>query len=221
MSTTVEQRDAIMERASEALAKMEYLACEALCLEALAGARQAEDYAYYARILLPLQEARRQRRMIAVESDVQLGSGSVGFSPDDWVTDHRAGCIVLTHPHSSHDALSLGQRAHEQQRFIEVLFADNPPSEANWKLRSYAGPDVTCQMPAPTPDTDAAQWFIDATERLGDAALQSVDDSLAGPARVDALEARLRIFPDHEKLHQRLAEAARAAARKSGNRKPA
>ncbi len=210
MSAAIEQLDGIMERASQALADIDYLGCEALCLEALALARASGRYGYYARILLPLQEARRQRRMIAAAGVMQLGTGASAVDLDIWLTQHHAGCIVLTHPHTIEDARRIDQNAREHQQCVEVLFADNPDQAELWTLRSYAGPAVTCDIPAPKADVNAAQWFIDATEKLGDAALAGLDDSLAGTARVEALEARLAVFPDHELLHQRLADAARA-----------
>src|SRR5690606_32298089 len=67
----------IMERASQSLATMDYLASERDCLEALALARSQQDWRLYAAIILPLQECRRQRRMIAADGWVMLGSSSL------------------------------------------------------------------------------------------------------------------------------------------------
>ena len=53
----------IMEAASKSLAQMDYLACEDGCLRALLFAREQRDWPYYARILLPLQEARRRETL--------------------------------------------------------------------------------------------------------------------------------------------------------------
>lgn len=209
MAATLEQLDTIMEKASRALADMDYLTCETLCLNALTQAKRADRYGYYARVLLPLQEARRQRRMIAAAGDIQLGSGP-GFEPGMWLQGRDAGCVVLTRPHSSGDALAVHQQARQSKQFVEVLFADNARDDAQWTLRSYDGPAVSCTIDAPSPGTSPSQWFIEATERLGDAALAGVDSTLTGKALVDDLEARLRVFPDHELLHQRLADAARA-----------
>ncbi|MEZ6191169.1 MAG: hypothetical protein R3C45_07735 [Phycisphaerales bacterium] len=209
MPLTLEQLDAIMEKASRALADMDYLTCEALCLDALTEAKRADRYGYYARVLLPLQEARRQRRMIAAAGDIQLGSGQ-GFEPGAWLENRVAGCVALTSPHKASDALAIHQQARQNKQFVEVLFADNELEAAEWTLRSYDGPTVSCAIDAPPPDMDSSQWFIEATERLGDAALTGVDSKLTGKALVDELESRLRVFPDHELLHQRLADAAKA-----------
>lgn len=209
MTAPLEQLDAIMEQASRALADMDYLTCEALCLDALTESKRADRYGYYARVLLPLQEARRQRRMIAAAGEVQLGSGP-GFEPGKWLEGRDAGCIVLTHPHSAEDARSLHQKARQNKQFVEVLFADNAREDAQWTLRSYDGPPVSCTINAPSPNTVPSQWYIEATERLGDAALAGVDNTLIGKALVDELESRLHVFSDHEILHQRLADAAKS-----------
>ena len=210
MSTATQKLDRIMEHASRALAELDYLTCESLCLEALAEARGLKRFDFYARVLLPLQEARRQRRMIAAQGEIILGTPAQGFDTEGRLVDGWAGCVVLTHPNVLDDARVLAEQAREKNRYVEVLFADNPSEAAIWKLRSYEGPGVGCEVDAPTPGGDAAQWFLYATERLGDEALRCADESLTGEDRVGDLEARLRVFPDHELLHQRLLLAARS-----------
>jgi len=210
MPVETDQLDPIMEQASRALADIDYLGCEVLCLKALAIARQSARYGYYARILLPLQEARRQRRMIAAAGSIQLGSMADGFTPEAWLDEHPAGCIVLTHPHTAEDAKALDVSARRNNQCVEVLYADNPAEDRTWTIRAYTGEPVSCEVDAPQEIDRPAQWFIHASEQLGNAAIQSVDPQLAGPARVEALEVRLTVFPDHELLHQRLADAARA-----------
>src|SRR5690606_17570305 len=91
MSSTL---DDIMERASRSLAAMDYLTCERLCVEALAAARRAQDWSYYARILLPLQEARRQRRLIAADGWVRLGTSDLEGPHHDWSGVFEAGCVA-------------------------------------------------------------------------------------------------------------------------------
>ncbi len=126
-----------MERASEALAQMDYLHAETLCLKALRQAREAEDWAYYVRILLPLQEARRQRRMIAADGVIRLGTARLEGPVDRWLASMEAGCIVVTHPHTAEDARTLENEARNQHRYVEVLFAENRPEEERWTLRRF------------------------------------------------------------------------------------
>lgn len=151
--------DELMEEASQALVRTDYLRCEELCLEALAEARHRGEWDYYARILLPLQEARRQRRMIAAEGVIRLGTSELASDPSEWLDYMPSGCIVVTQPHARDHAASLALEARagtverrERKKYVEVLYADNLPEAPRWTLRSYAGPDVTCDFPAPPAD---------------------------------------------------------------------
>lgn len=215
-----------MERASQALVAMDYLTCESLCVEALAEARRAQQWDTYARILMPLQESRRQRRMIAAEGAVRLGTGGLSGDASSWLGGHTAACIVVTHPHHAASARALHDAARRDRLHVEVLYADNTTDADTWRLTSFAGPAVVCEVAAPPADwrdkwightasdrvKQPADWFIDATEALGDAALEQVATLTGSVERIDELEARLAAADDHEILHQRLAEAARAAA---------
>lgn len=211
--------DRIMERASLSLVAMDYLACEDSCLEALAMARDQANWLYYARILLPLQEARRQRRMIAADGAIRLGTSRLSSTPEAWLDANHAGCIVLTRPHTRADAAALAKLARQRRLHVEVLFADCHASDNEWTLRSHAGPEADCRIAAPpqaTRDVDTrggapAGWFIHATEALGDAALKQIDAPLGDVQRITQVERRLAVVTDHEFLHQWLAEAARAA----------
>ena len=60
--------DALMEEASIALVERRYFACERACIEAATMALSLRDYSTLARILLPLQEARRMKRDMAVDA---------------------------------------------------------------------------------------------------------------------------------------------------------
>ncbi len=222
--------DQLMETASEALGRMDYLACEALCLEALATARAQGNWAYYARVLMPLQESRRQRRMIATEGVVRLGTADLDRHWSDWPEAEPSGCIVLTHPHTPETARTIEQNARQQRRCVEVLFADNASCADTWAIRSFAGPAVTCHVPAPPVawrdrwlasaevcstktvkgSMGPADWFLDACEALGDVALAQVEAPRNSPERIEALEQCLAVVTDHEVLHQRLGDAARA-----------
>ena len=231
--------DVIMEKASDTLARMDYLACEALCEQALAQARAAQDWAYYGRILLPLQESRRQRRMIAAEGAVRLGTRDLTGDAESWLAQFDAGCLVVTQPNGRHDAARLHEHARRSRRWVEVLFADSQTDEPFWTVRTFSGPAASCRVPAPRPDwrnawltpkttspqarasgstpagansasATPADWFLDAAEKLGDAMIASVTSS-DPRQRIAALEQCLFALPSHELLHQRLGDAARAA----------
>jgi hypothetical protein len=212
MATTT---DNLMESASSALASMDYLTCEQLCIQALSTARQAADWAQYARILLPLQEARRQRRMIASDGEIRLGSTKLSGEPADWLAEHRACCLVLTQPHNTRVAQSLIAIARDQQLNIEILLADNTSDLAHWTLQSFAGPAITHTLPKPSgAETECwitdPHWFLYASEMLGDAAINSITALPGSIERVTQLEACLNVVTDHEILHQQLWNAAKA-----------
>ncbi len=219
-----------MESASQALGAREYLACEALCLEALNLARSEKDWGYYARILLPLQEARRHRRTICAEGFIRLG-----LSADDLATLEKAlpdqpFCLVLTWPATVELAQRLETFCRREFRFAEILWADNSVETTPWTLQSFHGVPVSVSWPAPptswrnrwlspleqvqpnpqAPATAPGDWIINVTEALGDAALKQVQSPLGTLARVHELEACLAAMADHEILHQRLSEAALA-----------
>lgn len=226
--------DAMMEDASRALARMEYLECEALCVEALDQARAAEAWSYVARILLPLQEARRQRRMIAAEGVVRLGTTSLTGPVSGWLDEMEAGCLAVTAPHGAAQARELVALARQRRRVVEVLYVENAPRQGDWRVRSFGGPAVTVEVAGPPPtwcdrwirpgemsnaiegasgvlrSATPADWFLDASEALGDAALEAALQHHDSPkASFDALYDCLQVVSDHEILHQRLAEAAR------------
>ena len=224
--------DHIMEDASTALVKMEYLTCEALCLEALVEARRRGEWEYYARVLLPLQEVRRQRRIIAAEGVIALGVNATDPSIRTKIESLTSACIVLIKPSTVADAIALTARARQERKYLEVLFADNDVADKTWTIRAFAGSAVSCNLPTPphqwigrffhpgevkvTADTSTdtpGAWFVHATECLGDAALAAVSPKLTGAAKVAALEHCLEVITDHEIIHQRLADAARALSR--------
>lgn len=206
--------DTLMEAASGRLVAMEYLAAEALCLRALGMARAAGDWTDYARILMPLQECRRQRRMIACDTSIQLGT------TDGYALLER-GCLVLTRPQNHEDAKILARRAEAQGLYIEVLLCDSEASDPRWTLTTSTGPNLRCGVEAPRgvpldrpldPEAypHAAQWFVKAAETLGDQALAAVSAPLGTEARVEELERMVAAVGDHELLHQALGDAARA-----------
>lgn len=230
--------DNLMEDASQALVAMDYRRTELLCTEALAAARQRNDWAYYARILLPLQEARRQMRMTAAEGDVRLGTSELSTEPSAWLGDRKAACVVVTHPHNAkHAGALLAPSPSNDGRSVDVLFADCSPAEDRWCVRSViidnkghaTASKIRAEIKAP-PEAwrnrwlgasaatgpngmTPADWFLDAGEALGDAALLHVTAKPGTMEYIDALEACLRVAPSHEIIHQTLAQGAMAMLR--------
>lgn len=186
MADAAQQIDALMEQASAALVAMRYAQCEKLCVEAMDLARTAEDFERLGRIMLPLQEARRQRRQAAEDAGTVVLTGQP-LVAGEILDRHPRGCLLLTDPpYSRDDASALRDLARQRELFVEVLRLD---------------------------DAGLTAAFCHAMENNGDAAVAHALRESDPVARVDALLGRLDQIGDHEIAHQRLADAARAAAK--------
>ena len=212
-----------METASRALAEMDYARCEALCVEALGQARDTADWVMYQRVLLPLQEARRQRRQAALDGPILLGAPDKQINLADAIAQLKQGCVVLTHPFHAEDAKSLSETVRDLKQPIELLFADNASDAQAWQITTITGPKLSTTLRAPKPEwigqwiepakvapPTPAHWFMQASEALGDTAIDAIDATPGSLAYLQALEQALSCVDDHEILHQRLADAARA-----------
>jgi len=209
----------LMERASRSLAEMAYLDGQRLCVEALALARDAEDWVLYRQILLPLQECRRQIRMAAGEGLMLIGKeGDAGF--EQFEQGSVDGCLFYTGQRAGEVLGKIRQAAAEQNKNVEILVGGpNDQSGQAWRvLADWAGmTDLNVAIDPPRPawlGDDGAKdmggedwlgWFICASEKMGDALLEGVAECLA-EQRLDAYEAALGVVPTHERLHQALSD---------------
>ncbi len=177
--------DALMETASQKLSAMDYAACEQLCLQALEAAKQANDFDRIARILMPLQEARRWRRQAALDAGVHV----IGHkrTTDELLQQHEAGCLLLQNPpYTTEDEKAVREAALHTGRPIEVLLLDADGLRAA---------------------------FAHALQERGDAILAKLPRDADATITATALLDQLDEIGDHEIAHQRLAEAAQQAAR--------
>ncbi len=225
-----------MDQASAALVERRYFACEALASDALRKAITAMDFDRVARIVLPLQEARRQIRDLAADTgeicvvDGELPSGDA----------LKAGMYMIAPPRVGVDGRMLREAANRREVPVIVLVREPLTRAGLWPVVAVGPVTVRVRL---KPPADAAklvaggtgtrksgakkgakegygettgltrEWVLAACEALGDAAIESIPDGLTAAGRVLALAERLEAVPDHEKLHQRLEEAAREAAR--------
>ncbi|MGQ0626586.1 MAG: hypothetical protein ACT4PL_00610 [Phycisphaerales bacterium] len=242
--------DEIMERASRALVERHYFESERLCVEALELAHTQCDFERMARICLPLQESRRQKRDLAVDSRRI-------FVVDDQLPKVEAllpGCYLIRPPRVGLDGRMLREMADRTGVPIIVVTREPTTRTGHWPVVALGPLTIRARVapprlppapasrgrrvvkkgvprhaephaPARAASTMAAagslvedvlppiEWFLNATEALGDAAIATVDPSRPGYARVEDFLLRVAAHPDHEKLHQRLAEACMDAAR--------
>lgn len=227
--------DAMMEKASKALVRRQYFVAEKLAASALRRAHHEADYDRMARIILPLQEARRQKRDLATDT------GRV-FVVDGEIPTGKAlvaGCYLVAPPRVGVDGRTLREIADEKKVPVVVIVREPESREGLWPIVAVgpvtvrakvkppkARPVKSPKKPAkgskaqePPPVTPAApalatptpEWFTTACETLGDEAILQVPATLHAAARVAALMDRLEAHPNHEKLHQRLEEACKEA----------
>lgn len=204
------QIDELMERASEALQQTRYFEAERMAMKALAMARGINDFDRLARIALPLQEARRQRMQAAIDTD-QIHIVDQPFGED---AVHAAGCYLVRPPLVGADARRLRLKAIE--RDVPVIVVCREPTTDLKLIPIVAIGRFTLRTkvrPADKNESVTMEWFLSALEALGDTALDEIDPGLTPERRVDALLDRLDTLPEHEKLHQALAEAAKIASR--------
>ena len=188
MSDAAARIDALMETASQALVETDYLTCERLCTQALQLAREDRDFDRYARILMPLQECRRQRRQIASDHGVAIFTGEQTDEIGAILKTQPTGCVLLTcPPYSQQDAQAIRDAARENEQMVEVLLLDSEALTAA---------------------------FLKAMEDAGDAIItQSSGDTPLD--KLDALASHLDALGDHEIAHQTLAQLARQASRQT------
>lgn len=204
--------DETMEKASRALSSTRYFEAERLAHEALLAAHLESDFARMARIVLPLQEARRQIMQAAADAGrLTLVDDSTGE-----IEDLQPGCYLVQPMMVAADARRLRLAAREQEIPALVLCRE-PMAMLGQPIVAIApGMTVRTKVDPPTNrEEPELSWFMSALEQLGDFAIDSIDPGLSLVKRVDALVDRLEAIPDHEKLHQALAEACEEARRES------
>lgn len=201
--------DTLMERASGALAKSRYFECERLANEALELAHVTHDYERMARILLALQEARRNRRLAAIDLKritvlEEMPAEEASIAP---------GCYLVQPPLVGADGRELRERALHDDVPVLVVVREPKTRAGLWPVVMIGPITVRDRITPPRNESKVDMaWFIAASEALGDAAIAEVDPDLAPADRVAALLDRLNTVVDHEKLHQELMDACKAAA---------
>ena len=221
--------DKLMDEASEALLATEYFTVVKLCKRALERARAADDFERMSRIVLPLQEARRQIRQIACDAGPRL-LVTQRLKPSEM----QAGLYLCQVPMIAAEARDVRELAESKSVPAMVLCREPMTRSGKWPIAAVtkggtvtirvqvtppAGVQATHDQPGSTITRDTntavpgAEWFQSAAEALGDVAIARVKPDLPASWRVDELMLYLDAIPDHEKLHQRLAEACRDAAR--------
>lgn len=202
--------NSLMTKAQQALSRNHWFEAERMCARALDMARADGDFNLMARIVLPLQEARRQRMQAALDSKKLV-------VVDEPLTEERqleAKCYLIQPPLVGADARRLRLLALERE--TPAMFLCREPKTQLGLCPIVAIGQVTVRTRIDPPkkwDKPDLAWFVGACEQLGDAAIETLDRTAEPARQVDALLERLDAVPDHEKLHQALAEVCKEAAR--------
>lgn len=209
--------DQLMEQASAALEATKYFDAERAAAQALKMAHEARDYDRMARILLPLQEARRQKRLLAADTGKiirvtsyeqleKLGRGGKSAA---------SAMYLVEPPLVGADGRDLRDRLDQLELPAIVVVREPKTRMGLWPVVMIGPATVRTRIKPPKKDKPDAAWMLHAGEALGDEALASVDPGQTADMRVDALLDRLAAVPDHEKLCQALAAACRDAEREA------
>ncbi len=215
--------DELMDQASDALVRTKYFEAERLAAEALQLARQAEDFERMARIIMPLQEARRQRTLQALATKKVTVIASESAIP----TKIKPGCYLFQPPLVGADGRRFRLAALEAEIPVAVLTRE-PLTQLRMQPVVAISPGFTLRTKIDPPknyDQPEMEWFVRAMEELGDWAVGTIDPEMDVIRRLDTLLLRLDAHPEHEGLHQALratceeAAVQRSTAKLSGKKK--
>lgn len=220
-ATDAAEIDSLMERASQALVRTEYFEAERMVSRALLAARRVLDFERMARMCLPLQEARRQKR----EQALDAGPVALVRSAADLPRPLCAGCYLLQPPMIGRDGRNVRETADRRGVPTCVLTREPLTRAGRWPIVGVGPLVVRTQVAPPfevvrvetSPSKDAddrvppVEWFAATSESLGDAAIALLKPDDHPHYRVDDLLDYLDAHPEHEKLHQALERACRDA----------
>lgn len=202
--TAGDRIDELMEEATLSLTSGRYADAERMSLEALQLAHQALDYERMARVVLPLQEARRLRRQQS--SDVKKVHRLASYAElEAYLTGNKAiqpGCYLIEPPLVGADGRELRERALAEDISVFVVVREPETRLNQWPI-VMVGP-VTVRTRLSPPKKADVSWILQAGEALGDHALAQIDPTDDAVARVEHLLELLSTVLDHEKLHQAL-----------------
>ena len=134
---------------------MDYLSAEAILADAAQQALSSADYDLFSRVLLPLQEARRQRRQRCGEGTVCLDLISHGpdapLDAEKIVDAFPSGQLLVAGWGSIQPALEIGRLQRERGLYLDTFLAAAYPTDAGRAVVIAPLPDTA--LPAPAPRT--------------------------------------------------------------------
>lgn len=210
-----EKLDRLMEEASAALVATQYFHAERLAAEALSLAHQSRDFERMARIVMPLQEARRLRRQQAADSKklTRIDNYPAFEALMTGTEPLKPGCYLIEPPLVGADARELREKGLHDEVPVIVLAREPETQMGLWPVVTVGPLTVRARIEPPGAKKIALSWFLKAFEALGDAAIAQIDPEEAAEDRVEHAMDLLAAVVDHEKLHQTLRAACEEAHR--------
>ncbi len=169
-----------MERASRALERTRYFEAESACKDALRKAYAASDFERIARIVLPLQEARRQKRQLAVDSGRRIVISEMRSLGDEI----QPGCYLFQPPLIGADTRNFRETADGQGVPVLALCREPMTKDGKWPVVAVGQVTLRTRVDPPMPlarveksvtkdgydgfEPPSAAWFEAAAEAIGD-----------------------------------------------------
>ncbi|MCP4834092.1 MAG: hypothetical protein GY895_04945 [Phycisphaera sp.] len=204
--------EAHLTSAEKAMKDARWFDAERDALAALDSAIQAGLHELAADAILPLQEARRQRMLMAIDA-TEGGEPRVLDQVDSELESVEPGVHLLVPQAVAADARRM--RIVGMQTDVPLIAVCREPLTRSGQVPIVAIGEVTVRAyvdPPADPEVHSMEWTLGAMEALGDAAIDRLENCKDGPDRISTLRNALDSIPEHEKLHQALALELRAAA---------
>ncbi len=199
--------DTLLNKADKALTGTDYFECEELCIEAVERALKHRHYDQVAQAAMPLMEARRQKRVAAVDSGrLSIIDGELPHPPDI-----QPGVYLMQPPRVGIDGKRLRDAADKERVPIVVLVRE--PTTQTKLVPVVAISHRTVRTKVAPYDEVSVEWILGAIEALGEAVIELIDTGHEAAQRVEYLWTCVQTLPDHEELPALLARAATEASR--------
>jgi hypothetical protein len=206
---TRNQIDVLLNKADKALTGTSYFECEELCIEAVERAMKHRHYDQVAQAVMPLMEARRQKRVAAIDSGcLSIIDGELPHPPDI-----KPGVYLVQPPRVGIDGKRLRDAADKERVPIVVLVRE--PTTQTKLVPVVAISHRTVRTKVALYDEVSVEWILEAIEELGEVVVELIDTRQEAAQRVEYLWTCVQTLPDHEGLPALLAQAATEATREA------
>ena len=228
----------LCERGQQLLMRTDYLAAERALVQADALATRLEDFDTLARLYMPLQEARRQRRQLAGEGIVRLdlvatSASDISIDPEAIVSKYPRGQLLVAAWESIQPAIRVRELAWQRNLYLDTFLAATyrkadgtaivrivPESSASDAMSITFDLD---QLPrgerAGSSQTYAAT--MELWERLHRPYLEAADAGVNPERKIEGYRRTIEVDYACELAHQKLSAVAQQISRQRAGDEPA